>query len=106
MSVTLVAESASLVLQDDILLPLLCGQAVAATMWHVHLLGVRTIVAWMAPEAPTRKHAICRGPPFPCTRNQTEVEVRLHLFPTVLDVVNRVLGIRRTSCARVDSESV
>ena len=42
----------------------------------------------------------------PCTRNQTEVEVQLYLFSTVLDVVNRVLGIRRTSCTRVDSESV
>ena len=42
----------------------------------------------------------------PSTRNQTEVEVQLHLFSTVLDVVNRVLGIRRTSCTKADSESV
>ena len=44
------------------------------------------------------------GPP--CTNNQTEVEVQLHQFSTVLDVVNRVPGIRRTSCTKVDSESV
>ena len=42
----------------------------------------------------------------PCTHNQTDVEVQLHRFSTVLDVVNRVVGIRRTSCTRVDSKSV
>ena len=63
----------------------------------------------MAPEevsAPTRKHAICRGLRHPCTRSQTEVEAQLRRFSTVPDVVNHVLGIRRTSCTRADSESV
>ena len=68
-----------------------------------------TIVAWMAPEEvsfPTRKHAICGGPPYPMYHNQTEVEVQLHRLLTVLDVVNRVLEIRHTSYTRVDSENV
>ena len=43
---------------------------------------------------------------LPCTHNQTEVEVQLHRFLTVLDVVNRVLEIRHTSYTRVDSENV
>ena len=43
--------------------------AVAATTWGMSIfLESDIIVAWMAPEevsAPTRKHAICRGPPSP-----------------------------------------
>ena len=139
MSVILVVEFASLVLQDDILLPP-CPVATEELFLCLHVdkkafipqvtqpfgccrhnrgmsmfLESGTIVAWMAPEevsAPTKKHAIRREPPspmyprHPCTRSRIEVEAQLRRFSTVLDVVNRVVEIRRTPCTRADSESV
>ena len=68
-----------------------------------------TIVANMGPEEVSLPlgnmqsvGCIC----LPCIRSQTEVEAPLRHFSTVLDVVNRVLGIRRTLCTKADSGNV
>ena len=132
-SVTLVAESASLVLQDDILSPL-CPVAIIELLLCLHVdksvqtpghapnwLFVRQRRAcpssW-SPVPPSRGWLQRRclfprgstlsieGLHLPCTHNQTEVEVQLHRFSTVLDEVNRVLEIRHTSYTKADSENV
>ena len=55
---------------------------------------------------PRRTTRSAEGLRHPCTRSRTEVAAQLGRFSTVLDVVNRVLGIQRTPCTRADSESV
>ena len=128
----LVAESASLVHQDDILLPL-CPVAIVEVL---HCLRVDKSVHTPG-HAPTwlllRQHRACpfswspvpssrgwlqkrclfprgstlsvEGLHLPCTHNQTEVEAQLHRFVTVLDVVNRVLEIRRAGIGSSTSSS-
>ena len=76
---------------------------------HVHLLraghhrrvdGSRRC---LLPRGSTRS---AEGLRHPCSRIQTEVEAQLRRFSTVLDAVNHVLEIRRTSCTKAYSESV
>ena len=132
-SVTLVAEFANLVSQDDILLPL-CPVATEELLLclrvnkSVHIPGHAPI--WLLPPP----HRACTSPwspapssrvwlqkrcllpqgntqsaeglHLPCTRGQPEAEAQLRRFSTVLDAANHVLEIRRTSCTRADSESV
>ena len=101
--------------EDDILLPpcpvateelLLClhvDKSVRPQVTHpfgrcrhnigqIHLLGVghhRRVARGSMPSEEGLRH--------PCTRNRIEVEAQLHRFSTVLDVVNRVLEIQRSS---------
>ena len=131
-SVTFVAESASPVLQDDILLPLCpeaivellllspCRQKRSYSRSRTHLwLRQRGACPSSWSPAPSSRGWLQKrclftqgsmpsveGLHLPCTYNQTEVEVQLHRFSTVVDVVNRVLWIRHTSYTRVDSENL
>ena len=132
-SVTLVAESASLVLQDDILLPL-CPVAIVELLHclhvdksvhtlvtqtlgcccdnagHVHLLGVRHHRRVDGSRRGVCSHKEARYLQRASISHVPTIKLKLRYnctdFSTVLDVVNRVLGIRHTSCTRVDSESV
>ena len=132
-SVILVVEFASLVLQDDILLQpcpvateelLLCLHvdkkrsysrsrtllAVTATTegMSIFLESAPSSRGWLQKRCLLRRGSTrsAEGLRHPRTRSRTEVEAQLRRFSTVLDVVNHVLGIRRTSCTRADSESV
>ena len=118
----LVSEFASLILQDDILLPLCpvateepssspCRQkrshprsrthlAVAETTWCMSIfLESGTIVAWMAPKEVSARGSTqsAEGLRHPCSRSQTEVEVQLHRFSTVLDT-HLAPGLTRKVC--------
>ena len=112
-SVTLVAESASLVQQDDILLPL-CPVAIVELILCLHVDKSVHIPGHAPTWLLSRQHGACpsswspvpssrgwlqktylfpqgstlseEGLHLPCTHNQTEVEVQLHRFSTVLDV--------------------
>ena len=74
---------------------------------HVHLLGI-----WHHRRVDGSRRGVCsneetaEGLRLPCCRNQTEGGTPPRRFSTVLDVVNRVLETRRTSCTMVDAGSV
>ena len=120
----LVVEFANLVLQDGILLPP-CPVATEELLLCLHVdKSVHTpghAPIWLLPQQHACRSSWSRPPSsrgwfqkrcllqrestrsaeglrHPSTRSRTEVEAQLRRFPTVLDVVNRVLGI--------DSESV
>ena len=113
-SVTLVAESASLVLQDDILLPLSssnCSTPPTPSHAPTWLLlrqreacpsswsWVPSSRGWLQKKCLflRRSTLSVESLHLPFIHNQTEVERQLHQFATVLDVVNHFLGIRHTS---------
>ena len=128
-SATSVVEFASLVLQDDILLPL-CPVATEELLLCLHVdksvHAASHAPIWLLPQQhkacssswswapssrgwlqkrcllPRRSTRSAEGLRHPCTHSQTEVEAQLRRFSTV----DHVLEIRRTSCTRAGSESV